>query len=401
MTDPVTSDAIAQFYERHPYPPPISDLDGYRTAWTAEHRREATLRLWPDGSAAEARTILVAGCGTSQAAKHAVRYPDAHVVGIDVSQRSIDETRRLIERHDLTNVEVHRLPIEQVGDLGASFDQVVCTGVLHHLADPDVGLSALADVLGPGGALEAMVYAPYGRTGVYMLQEYCRLAGVTPTAEDLDELVEVLREIPLSHPLSHLLRDTPDFGDRGALADALLNPRDRAYSVLDLMSLIERAGLRFSRWIRQAPYLPSCGAMSETPHRRRLEQLSAVEQYAAMELYRGTMVRHGFIARPSSSDAGEASFDDGWESIVPVRSTTAIAVTERVPDPWAAALLNQAHIDRDLVLFTDADEHHRFETIDGERSCGELGLGRDETERLWQHDLIVVDTPQMSATTGR
>ena len=211
MTDQSEGDAITRFYEEHPYPPPVADLDDYRRVWTDDRRREETLRLWPDGSTGDARTILVAGCGTSQAAKYAVRYPRSHVVGIDVSDRSIDETLRLIERHDLANVEVHRLPIERVAELGASFDHVVCTGVLHHLADPDAGLGALASVLGPGGALEAMVYAPYGRTGVYMLQEYCRLAGVTPSADELDELVEVLREIPLAHPLSHLLRDTPDF----------------------------------------------------------------------------------------------------------------------------------------------------------------------------------------------
>ena len=52
-----------------------------------------------------------------------------------------------------------------------TFDQIVCTGVLHHLADPDVGLSALRSVLKPDGAMQLMVYAPYGRTGIYMLQD--------------------------------------------------------------------------------------------------------------------------------------------------------------------------------------------------------------------------------------
>lgn len=393
MTGQPAGDAIARFYTQHPYPPPIADLDGYRRTWTDHRRREDTLRLWPDGSIGDERTILVAGCGTAQAAKYAVRYPRSQVVGIDVSDRSIDETRRLVARHGLHNVEVQRLPIEEVTALGASFDHVVCTGVLHHLADPDAGLAALASVLRPGGVLEAMVYAPYGRTGVYMLQEYCRLAGVTPSAGDLHELVEVLREIPLSHPLSHLLRDTPDFSDPDALADALLNPRDRAYSVPDLMEFIHRAGLRFSRWVRQAPYRPGCGAMSETPHRRRLAQLSASDQFAAMELFRGTMVRHSFIARPIGDDAHDVDADDTADgSAIPVRSATAIAVTERIPPPWSAALLNRAHSERDLVLFVDDEQHRAFAAIDGVRTCGELGLDPVFVERLWQHDLIVVDT---------
>ena len=391
MTHLPDGDEIASFYERHPYPPPVADLDAYRRTWTDERRREETLRVWPDGSIGDDRTILVAGCGTSQAAKYAVRYPRAQVVGIDVSERSLAETRHLVERHGLANVELHRLSIEQVERLGRQFDQVVSTGVLHHLADPDAGLTSLASVIGPRGALEAMVYAPYGRTGVAMLQEYCRRLGVQPTSSDVAELVDALRELPLHHPLSHLLRDTPDFADDDALADALLNPRERAYSVPDVMSWLERAGLRFGRWIRQAPYLPSCGAMSDLAHRGRIERLPIGDQYAAMELFRGTMVRHGFIARPADQPPHDVGFHASWRQLVPMRTTTSIALTERVPEPWTAALLNRAHTDRDLVLFVTDDQHRAFAAIDGRRSCGELGADRVFFERLWQHDLIVVD----------
>jgi SAM-dependent methyltransferase len=314
------------------------------------------------------------------------------VVGIDVSERSIAETRRLVDRYELANVDLHRMPIEEVVRLGERFDHVVSTGVLHHLADPDAGLAALTSVLAPGGALEAMVYAPYGRTGVYMLQEYCRLLGVQPTSGDVGDLVEVLRELPLGHPLGHLLRSTPDFADDDALADALLNPRDQAYAVPDVLGLIERARLRFSRWIRQAPYLPTCGSMHDLAHRRRIEMLPISEQYAAMELFRGTMVRHSFIAQRADEPSVEIRFDDeSWRRRVPVRTATSVVVTERVPAPWTAALLNRAHTDADLVLFADDERHRIFERIDGRRSFGELSDDVAFFERLWQHDLIVVD----------
>lgn len=398
VESPAGGDEIASFYERHPYPPPVDDLETYRRSWTDERRREETLRLWPDGSVGEARTILVAGCGTSQAAKYAVRYPRARIVGIDVSERSIAETRRLVDRHGLANIELQRLPIEEAARLDERFDHVVCTGVLHHLADPGAGLTALGSVIAPGGALEAMVYAPFGRTGVYMLQDYCRLLGVQPTSGDIAGLIATLRELPLGHPLSHLLRNTPDFADDDALADALLNPRDQAYAVEDLLALIELAGLRFSRWIRQAPYLPTCGSMSELAHRERIETLPVAAQYAAMELFRGTMVRHGFIARPAADPIIDVRFEASWRDLVPVRATTSVAVTDRVPAPWTAALLNQAHTDRDLVLFVTDEQRAAFEAIDGLRSCGELGADRRFFERLWEHDLIVVDTSNVPTT---
>ena len=82
--------------------------------------------------------------------------------------------QQLKRKYNLTNLETRQLPIEGAAALGRSFDLIVCTGVLHHLADPDAGLRALRSVLKPEGAMYLMVYAPYGRTGVYMLQDYCR-----------------------------------------------------------------------------------------------------------------------------------------------------------------------------------------------------------------------------------
>jgi len=39
--------------------------------------------------------------------------------------------------------------------------------------------------------MHVMVYAPYGRAGIYMMQEYCRLLGVSASAADLRDLGSV------------------------------------------------------------------------------------------------------------------------------------------------------------------------------------------------------------------
>ena len=117
----------------------------------------------------------------AQAAKHAMRWPSARITGIDFSETSVRCTEELKRKYDLDNLQVHQLSIERVGDLEMSFDQIVWTGVLHHLADPDAGLRALRDVLKPDGAMQLMVYAPHGRSGIYMLQEFCRRIGISAT----------------------------------------------------------------------------------------------------------------------------------------------------------------------------------------------------------------------------
>jgi SAM-dependent methyltransferase len=393
MTATPGDDSVSRFYDEHPYPPPIEDLETYRRGWSdGERQRIEHFRLWPTLPFRDDHAVLVAGCGTSQAAKYAVRYPQAQVVGIDVSAASIQATRDLASRHQLTNLDVHQLAIEDVGSLGQSFDHVVCTGVLHHLDDPAVGLAALRAVLTPSGAIDLMLYARYGRTGVAMMQEYCRMLGVRPEPEDINDLIASLRELPVGHPIGHLLRNTRDFADDDALSDALLNPRERAYSVPELFDLIDESGLRFGRWVRQAPYRPQCGVVSGLPHGRKIASLSQAEQFAALELFRGTMLRHSLIAHRADEPPSPWLFGgDDSQAFTPHRVATAAVIEDKLPPGVAAALLNRAHTYPDLVLFASADERAMFESIDGHHTIGQIGGDASFFERLWWHDLIVVD----------
>jgi SAM-dependent methyltransferase len=401
----MTADPIAEFYSRHPYPPPVDNLDRARDEWRDPDRLRAEFHLfWPDRAFLADLDILVAGCGTWQAAKYALCRPAARVVGIDVSPTSIEHTDRLKRRYGLSNLETLLLPVEQAGELEGGFDLVVCTGVLHHLADPDTGLGALRSVLKPGGAMYLMVYAPYGRTGVYMLQEYCRKLGIGTSEQEIRDLVATLEPLPKHHPLAPLLRGSRDAWNPDALADALLNPRDRSYSVPQLFDLIERNGLTLGRWYWQAPYLPQCGAIAGTPHAGRLAALPDRERYAAMELWRGTMPSHSVILHAGDAPLtdGEIGFADEtpWPGYVPVRLPWTQLVQERLPVGAAGVLLNRSHPFHDLILVLDAADKRLFEGIDGRRSIAEIAghagePGGDHArrlfQRLWWYDQVAFD----------
>ena len=120
VPDPaLVAQAVSAFYERHPYPPPVDDLDSYRRSWTDDRRRVDACLFWPAEPYRDDRRILVAGCGTSQAAKVALRWPRAQVVGIDVSGISIQQTERLKRKHSIENLELQQLPVERATQLGA------------------------------------------------------------------------------------------------------------------------------------------------------------------------------------------------------------------------------------------------------------------------------------------
>jgi SAM-dependent methyltransferase len=404
--EPATdSQAVRDFYERLPYPAPLTSLDEYvQMPAKAERRRALFHRIWPTRRPGADREILIAGCGTSQAARYALSEPDARVTAIDISTTSLNHTRALQRRYDLDNLALHRLPIERVEELGRDFDLIVCTGVLHHLVDPDLGLRALRKVLRATGAVNLMVYARYGRAGIYLMQEYCRLLGLGTSERELQELGAALAALPMDHPIADLLRRTKDFRHPQAIADALLHPQDRSYTVPEIYAWLERSGLSFGRWLEQAPYLPQCGSPARSAHAARLAALPERAQHAAAELFRGTMTRHRFIAYASESVAADQRIrftDERWRRYVPVRLPWARCIRERVPAGSVAVLLNPADEYPDIILPIDAAEDRLLSLMDGQRSLGEIAQsctthqGAERAlqffEQLWQYDQIVFD----------
>ena len=126
------SEEVRDFYERMPYPAPLTSLDEHRDLYKNPDRRRAEFHLiWPAKQPRGDQEILIAGCGTSQAARYALREPDARITAIDLSDTSLRHTRDLQRKYNLENLELHQLPIERVRRLVALstwwFARACCT----------------------------------------------------------------------------------------------------------------------------------------------------------------------------------------------------------------------------------------------------------------------------------
>lgn len=117
--------------------------------------------------------VWVAGCGTNQAVITALMFPDARVVGSDVSAGSLEMARRHARELGVDNLELREESIARAAWAG-EFDYVVCTGVIHHTADPGHALARLAAALRPAGVLQLMVYNRFHRTPCTALQKAVR-----------------------------------------------------------------------------------------------------------------------------------------------------------------------------------------------------------------------------------
>lgn len=306
MSDNPRADVVSRQYERYTYPPPIHDL----VAWTNNNWEwfdpsHAHRVLWPDREYKPDMDILIAGCGTNQAAVIAYNNPAARVVAVDISQPSLDHQQYLKDKHGLWNLELNLLPIEELSTLGQDFDLAISTGVLHHMADPNAGMAAIANVLRPEGVAGIMLYAHYGRIGIEILEGVFQELGLRQDDASIQTVREVLRMLSPEHPVQSYVKIAGDLFSDSGLVDTFLHGRQQSYTVDGCIDLARSAGLDFQGWLLKAPYYahdlsaPSGGFFSA------VSTLPEEKVWAVMERIHTLNARHFFIAtkpeRPKSS----------------------------------------------------------------------------------------------------
>lgn len=371
------SSLVARLYETFPYPHPSRDLAksiadgefqvGDPSLWGP--------MLWPEGRPRRDLNILVAGCGTMQAAWFAFTNRECNVVGIDLSEESLAHTRFLQEKHNLKSLRLYRGDLHEVADISSEFDLVVCTGVLHHLPDPDAGMRALASVMAPHAALVCMVYGASRRVGVYMMQEAFKRLRVQADADGVAFARRVLATTPSWHYVHWYLQHAPELQHDSALADTFLHPQDRGYTVPQTLALIEDSGLHFQGWFENAVYYPEGSAWLLPELATRLSRLPPRDQWIAMEMLSPGSATHFFFARKSEPPALSFGAPD---NLVP----------HRHPGVRRDSAGQLVRMGRPLLL-PEADLN-LFEKMDGQRTITELGDSGGLFERLWKQGHVMM-----------
>ena len=114
VNDNPRADVVTRQYERYRYPQPIEDLEVWlANNWQWFDPSHAHRVFWPDREYQPDLDILIAGCGTNQAAVFAFMNPDAKVTAIDISQPSLDHQQYLKDKHGLFNLDLNLLPIDR------------------------------------------------------------------------------------------------------------------------------------------------------------------------------------------------------------------------------------------------------------------------------------------------
>lgn len=199
----------------------------------------------------EGKVILDAGCGTGyKSLVLAEANPSAKIVGIDISEQSIDLARKRFQHHGLENGEFQVLSIYDLSNIGLNFDYINCDELLYLFPEPAVALEAMKSVLKPQGIIRSNLHSSLQRFNYFRAQEVFQMMGLLDSnPEDMEieialETIKVLKDgVDLKTKIWH-----PNYEGENGKQDVLMNylfQGDKGYTIPDLFAALRAADLEF------------------------------------------------------------------------------------------------------------------------------------------------------------
>lgn len=406
MDDDARPDVVARQYERWQYPHPIQDLEAWsRLNWDNFDPLRSHRIFWPDQPYKGDLDILIAGCGTNQAATFAFTNRTAKVVAVDISKPSLEHQQYLKDKHGLDNLELHLLPIEEISSLGRDFDLIVSSGVLHHLADPPAGMQALARCLRRNGVIAVLLYAKYGRLGVELLESVFRDIGLSQDDASVQKVKDIMAVIPPVHPIQSLLQMAGGMGSDASIVDTFLHARQRTYTVDECIDLVASAGLEFQGWFHNTPYYPHDLSFSESGANPIINALPERMIWSVMERIMTFNSEHLFMAcradRPKESYTIDFTTEESLGHVPLLRAGCGIGINEiyfgsmRLPlDP--AQLSFARNIDGRRTIREIAELVADRGGVAPGKAADLLTFARRLFRELWRCDFVAMGLPANS-----
>lgn len=202
----------------------------------------------------DALNILIAGCGTGRVALDASSlWAGSKITALDLSRASLRYGKRSAEFFGYPGIDFVQGDILEVGALETTFDYIESGGVLHHMADPNAGLRALANVCRPGGVLRISLYSKKARAAIGRSRPIIRAMAKDFSAKEMrkarHEFIDyaLRRDIPQSSVLP--VFSAFDFYSLSMLRDLLFHSQEIYYDIPMVAHFAEQAGLRFCGFV--------------------------------------------------------------------------------------------------------------------------------------------------------
>ena len=262
--------------------------------------------------------ILVAGGGTGDGliylAEQFRNIKKASVTYVDLSSASMEIAKERAKIRGLNNIKwINTSLLDLSKEEHGTFDYINCSGVLHHLENPSAGLKTLKSVLSDDGGMGIMVYAEYGRTGVYQIQKLLNLVNdendsISNKVSNGNKMLEGLPESNWFKRAEELHTDHKKFGDIG-LYDLFLHSQDRAYTIPELFDWLKDADLNFYGFANSALSYDPRRVIKDNDLLQQVLKKTKVAQYAITELITGNIIKHAFYCGNNKNTIAKLSGD--------------------------------------------------------------------------------------------
>ncbi|NEP09095.1 MAG: class I SAM-dependent methyltransferase [Symploca sp. SIO2C1] len=199
----------------------------------------------------EDKLILDAGCGSGyKSLILAEANPGAKIVGIDISEKSLDLARQRLKHHGFENAEFHLLSIYDLPSLGLEFDYINCDELLYLFPEPALALEAMKSVLKPQGIIRSNLHSSHQRVSYFRAQKLFEIMGLMEgNPEDMEieialETMKALKDgVDLKAKTWHTGYEGED-GKQSVLMNYLFQG-DKGYSISELFAALRAADLEF------------------------------------------------------------------------------------------------------------------------------------------------------------
>ena len=233
-------------YEENPYPR-WKDI-GFNTASSYQ---QALLKNFPQLNLSHWQgkkklNVLVAGCGTGrQAIRLASYFNDLNIVAIDLSGRSLAYAKQQADKYNVNNIQFIQADILEFSDFPMLFDVIECSGVLHHMENPEQGLQSLNNLLSPTGVMKIALYSEVARKQVITFRNLIA-KNKQQTGQELDQ--RLLRQALLMNQIPgdwDEIINSNDFYSMSNCRDLIFHEQEHQFTPQGISDLLSRNQMNF------------------------------------------------------------------------------------------------------------------------------------------------------------
>ncbi len=239
---------LKEHYEKFIYPKPVEDIDKEflekRKVLYADPNFSWHF-LWPEKNYPEKDkilNILVAGCGSDQAAILAKCNPRHNFLGIDISNTSIDHQKKLKQKHVLKNLELKCADFREV-NYKQKFDYIISTGVIHHLLEPGSALKIFEENLTETGVINLMVYGDKNSYSLNEVKKIFKTLNFDHNLKSISSSRKLINNLNNNHPAKIFANKSPDMNYDAGIVDFLLHKQEHYFDILELINLLDENNL--------------------------------------------------------------------------------------------------------------------------------------------------------------